>query len=64
MNEAFSFLIYNFNFYFVDRLNQIINKKQQAMGIFDKRISYKPFEYPEVLQFVDAINKSFGYTQK
>lgn len=29
------------------------------MGIFDKRISYKPFEYPEVLQFVDAINKSF-----
>ena len=65
MNEAFSFLIYNFNFYFVVRLNQIINKKkQQAMGIFDKRISYKPFEYPEVLQFVDAINKSFGYTQK
>lgn len=29
------------------------------MGLFDKRISYKPFEYPEVLQFVDAINKSF-----
>lgn len=29
------------------------------MGIFDKRISYKPFEYPEVLQFTDAINKSF-----
>ncbi len=29
------------------------------MGIFDKRISYKPFEYPEVLQFVEAINKSF-----
>ncbi|MDR2204996.1 MAG: ribonucleotide-diphosphate reductase subunit beta [Flavobacteriaceae bacterium] len=29
------------------------------MGIFDKRISYKPFEYPDVLQFVDAINKSF-----
>ena len=29
------------------------------MGIFDKRIGYKPFEYPEVLQFVDAINKSF-----
>ena len=29
------------------------------MGIFDKRISYKPFEYPEILQFVDAINKSF-----
>lgn len=29
------------------------------MGIFDKRVSYKPFEYPEVLQFVDSINKSF-----
>ena len=30
------------------------------MGIFDKRISYKPFEYPEVMQFVEAINKSYG----
>ncbi len=29
------------------------------MGIFDKRINYKPFEYPEVLKFIDAINKSF-----
>ena len=29
------------------------------MGIFDKRVSYKPFEYPEVLQFTDAMNKSF-----
>ncbi|MEM9547916.1 MAG: ribonucleotide-diphosphate reductase subunit beta [Bacteroidota bacterium] len=29
------------------------------MSIFDKRINYKPFEYPEVMQFVDAINKSF-----
>ncbi|SFI48258.1 ribonucleotide-diphosphate reductase subunit beta [Halpernia frigidisoli] len=29
------------------------------MGIFDKRVSYKPFEYPEVTQFTDAINKSF-----
>ena len=28
-------------------------------NIFKKRINYKPFEYPEVLQFVDAINKSF-----
>lgn len=27
--------------------------------IFKKRVNYKPFEYPEVLQFVDAINKSF-----
>lgn len=29
------------------------------MGIFEKRINYKPFEYPEVLQFTEAINKSF-----
>lgn len=29
------------------------------MSIFDKRINYKPFEYPEVLNFVNAINKSF-----
>ncbi len=29
------------------------------MGIFDKRVSYKPFEYPEVMQFVEAINKSY-----
>lgn len=29
------------------------------MGIFDKRVSYKPFEYPDIRQFVDAINKSF-----
>lgn len=29
------------------------------MGIFDKRIQYKPFEYPEVLTFTEAINKSF-----
>ena len=29
------------------------------MGIFEKRINYKPFEYPEVLQFIEAINKSY-----
>lgn len=29
------------------------------MGIFDKRVSYKPFEYPEVLQFTEAINKAY-----
>lgn len=29
------------------------------MSIFKKRVNYKPFEYPEVLQFVEAINKSF-----
>lgn len=29
------------------------------MGIFDKRVNYKPFEYTEVMQFVDSMNKSF-----
>lgn len=29
------------------------------MSLFEKRINYKPFEYPEVMKFVDAINKSF-----
>lgn len=29
------------------------------MGIFDKRENYKPFEYPEVMQFIEAMNKSF-----
>ena len=29
------------------------------MGIFDYRRNYKPFEYPEVTEFTDAINKSF-----
>ncbi len=29
------------------------------MSIFNKRRNYKPFEYPEVLQFIEAINKSF-----
>lgn len=29
------------------------------MGIFDKRLNYKPFEYPEVMQFVDSMNASF-----
>lgn len=29
------------------------------MSIFDKRISYKPFEYPAVLKFIELINKSF-----
>lgn len=29
------------------------------MSIFEKRINYKPFEYPEVLQYTEAINKSF-----
>lgn len=29
------------------------------MSIFEKRVNYKPFEYPEVMTFVEAINKSF-----
>ena len=29
------------------------------MGLFDKRLNYKPFEYPEILQFTEAINRSF-----
>jgi len=29
------------------------------MSIFNKRINYKPFEYPEILEFTNAINKSF-----
>jgi len=29
------------------------------MTIFDKRTAFKPFEYPEVIEFVDAINHSY-----
>jgi ribonucleoside-diphosphate reductase beta chain len=29
------------------------------MSIFDKRVNYKPFEYPEVLKFTSAMNNSF-----
>lgn len=29
------------------------------MSIFEKRVNYKPFEYPEVLEFTNLINKSF-----
>jgi len=29
------------------------------MSIFDRRLQYKPFEYPEILQFTDAINKAY-----
>lgn len=29
------------------------------MSIFDKRVSFKPFEYPELYEFVDAINHSY-----
>ena len=29
------------------------------MSIFDKRVNYKPFEYPEVIQFTEALNKTY-----
>jgi ribonucleoside-diphosphate reductase beta chain len=29
------------------------------MGIFDKRVAFKPFEYPEVLEYKNAINHSY-----
>lgn len=29
------------------------------MSIFNKRVNYKPFEYPEILSFTEAINRSF-----
>lgn len=29
------------------------------MSIFDRRINYKPFEYPGILQFTEALNKSY-----
>ncbi|PWH86963.1 ribonucleotide-diphosphate reductase subunit beta [Brumimicrobium oceani] len=29
------------------------------MGIFDKRTNYKPFEYPEVMDFIENINRTF-----
>ena len=28
-------------------------------NIFKKRVNYKPFEYPEVMTFIDSINKSY-----
>lgn len=29
------------------------------MSIFNKRVNFKPFEYPEIIDFVDAINHSY-----
>jgi ribonucleoside-diphosphate reductase beta chain len=29
------------------------------MGIFDKRVAFKPFEYPEILEYKNAINHSY-----
>src|SRR5690606_34845571 len=37
----------------------ITKKSVCHMSIFDRRINYKPFEYPGILQFTEAINKSF-----
>jgi ribonucleoside-diphosphate reductase beta chain len=31
----------------------------RTMSIFDKRLSFKPFEYPEVIKYKDAINYSY-----
>lgn len=32
---------------------------KQNMSIFDKRVNFKPFEYPETMDFVDKMNKTF-----
>ena len=32
---------------------------ESGKNIFKKRINYKPFEYPEVMVFIEAINKSY-----
>lgn len=29
------------------------------MGVFDKRVAFKPFEYPEILEYKNAINHSY-----
>lgn len=29
------------------------------MGIFDKRVNFKPYEYPEVVKYQEAINESY-----
>jgi len=29
------------------------------MSVFDKRVAFKPFEYPEIVRFKDAINHSY-----
>ena len=29
------------------------------MSIFDKRVAFKPFEYPEVMEYINAINHSY-----
>ena len=32
---------------------------ESEKNIFKKRVNYKPFEYPEVMTFIDSINKSY-----
>ena len=36
-----------------------VNHRQFLMSIFDKRVNFKPFEYPETMDFVDKMNKTF-----
>lgn len=40
-------------------MNLSIYVTTSTMSIFDKRVNYKPFEYPEVLKFTSAMNNSF-----
>ena len=35
------------------------NHRLFLMNIFDKRVNFKPFEYPETMDFVDKMNKTF-----
>jgi ribonucleoside-diphosphate reductase beta chain len=36
-----------------------MNKIHHPRDIFSKRINYKPFEYPDVLQYTDLINRTY-----
>lgn len=48
-----------FNGYVFSEFTSLFHIKNKVMSIFTKRINYKPFEYPEILEFTNAINKSF-----
>lgn len=37
----------------------MLSKYRYMKNIFEKRIAYKPFEYPEVMDFINAINQTF-----
>ena len=39
----------------------LLFKIKNNYGIFDKRFSFKPFEYPKLLQFGEPINKFFWF---